>query len=77
MNPENTISGDLKELIIARIDVMPSGYKLSIGNKGTFSKEDLIKHVKEGDSIGREIIETQLEFIRSLTSGEFMKVLNG
>jgi len=69
-------SEEIKELVIARLDIMPSNYKLSIGGKGTFTKEDLIRHVKADDSIGNQIVEMQLHFIKALTSGQFIQTIN-
>ena len=67
---------ELKELIIARIRVMPPNYKLSIGDKGTFTKEELLEHVKSGDETGSQIIGMQMNFIKALTSGRLTEVLN-
>ena len=69
-------SEEIKELVIARLDIMPSNYKLSIGGKGTFNKEDLIKHVKADDPIGNQIVKMQLHFIKALTTGKFIQILN-
>ncbi|MBL7147834.1 MAG: hypothetical protein ISS82_03345 [Nanoarchaeota archaeon] len=65
----NKISEDLKELVIVRLETMPSNRKISIGSYGDFNKEELIKHVKEGDEVGKKIIEVELEFIRTLKEG--------
>ena len=70
------ISEDLKELIIARLEVMPPTYKLSIGNEGTFTTTQLIERVKKGDQIGNEIIRMQLNFIKALTTGKLIETLN-
>lgn len=67
---------EIKELVLARINVMPPNYKLSIGNKGTFTKDQLIEHVKNGDKIGNQIINMQMNFIKALTSGKLIDVLN-
>ena len=77
MSEENKKSvDDIKELVIARLDVMPSNYKLSIGDKGTFDKFELIDYVKEGDSIGQLVVNMQMNFIRALTTGKFIETLN-
>lgn len=70
------LTDEIKELIVARLDVMPANYKLSIGNQGTFTKNDLIKHVQKGDSIGNQIAQIQLNFIRALTTGKLIETLN-
>jgi len=67
---------EIKELVLARIDVMPPNLKLSIGNFGTFTKQELIDHVKEGDEAGKQIVQMQLNFIKALTNGRLIKTLN-
>jgi len=70
------ISEDMIELILERLDVMPSNFKLSIGNDGTFTKEQLKESVKRGDKTGESVIQMELNFIKALTSGELIKTLN-
>jgi hypothetical protein len=41
---------------------------VAIGDS-SFSKNDLISHVKEGDDIGKQMIQMDLEFLRDLVSG--------
>ncbi|MFH1585850.1 MAG: hypothetical protein ABIB79_03720 [archaeon] len=77
MNNKNTkISEEIKELVIERLSVMPSEYKLSIGSDGTFTKDQLIEHVKSEDSIGNQITNIQMNFIKALTTGKFMETIN-
>lgn len=76
MRENEKISEDEKELVIARLEVMPSNYQLSIGGQGTFTKEALIEHVKAGDSTGIQVVQMQFNFIRALTSGKLIETLN-
>jgi len=77
MNEEKkSINEDIKNLVIARLDVMPSNYKLSIGNEGTFTKRELIEHVMAEDNIGNQIVKMQFNFIKALTTGKFIQTLN-
>lgn len=73
---DETISEDVKELVIARLGVMPSNYKLSIGNEGTFTRNELIEQVNAGTKVGREIARMQLNFIKALTTGKLIETLN-
>jgi len=66
----------IKELVLARLGIMPPNYKLSVGNSGTLTKDKLIEHVKQEDETGKQIIGMQLNFIKALTSGKLMKALN-
>jgi hypothetical protein len=67
---------EVKELVLARINVMPPNYKLSVGNQGTFTKEQLIENVGKGNEIGNQIIDMQMNFIKALTSGKLMETIN-
>ena len=67
------ISDAVKELVIARLDVLPSNRKISIGSEGEFTKNELIGHVKDGDSIGKTIVALELEFLRALKDGTLLE----
>lgn len=64
-----------KELVLARLDIMPSNFKLSLGSEGTFNKEKLIEHVKDLDPIGIQVIKMEMNFISALTSGKLTRAL--
>ena len=77
MTQEPKINEEVKKLIIARIDArVPSHIKMSIGGSGSMSKEEMIEHVRKGDEEGRQIIAMHLNFIKAVTSGEFIRELN-
>ena len=65
-NPE--LREQLKQLVLERLNVMPSSLRVAIGDS-SFSMNDLIGHVKEGDDIGKQMIQMDLEFLRDLVSG--------
>ena len=69
------ISDEIKKLVILRLKTMPEHFRISIGDYGTFSKQELIEHVSQGDKVGKEIIGMQLEFLRSFKTGKFMRVI--
>jgi len=73
---DEKISEDVKELVIARLGVMPSTYRLSIGNEGTFTRNQLIEHVMAEDKTGNQIARMQLNFIKALTTGKFIETIN-
>ena len=60
-------SEDIINLVIARLEAIPSNVELSVGNEGSFSIDELIKKVKKQDDIGRKMIEMQLAYLRSLS----------
>ena len=63
------ISDDIKQLVIARLETLPSNKKISIGSSGEFTKEELIERIKKGDEIGEKIIEIEMEFLRAMKEG--------
>lgn len=72
----NEIDSEIKKLILWRIETgVPKHFKLCMGGKGTFSKDELKEHVEKEDEIGRDVIKMQLQFIKALSSGEFTKAL--
>jgi len=77
MSGENMATNEqVKELVIARLDAMPSNYKLSIGSSGTFTIQQLIQSVKADDQVGKQVVAMQLNFIKALTSGKLIETLN-
>lgn len=60
---------EIKQLVIARLDALPSDKKISIGSVGEFTKDELIESVKKGNDVGKKIIEIELEFLRALKIG--------
>lgn len=74
-NREETISNDLKELVIARLDVLPKDKKISIGSSGEFTTDELIMRVRKGDDVGKKIIKLELEFLTALKDGILLEEL--
>ena len=68
----NKISdAEIRRLVVERLRTLPSGKQISIGNQGSFSKDELIKKVELEDKLGKKIIEVELEFLRALKKEEF------
>ena len=66
---EKDIEEQIKKTVIARLEVMASDKKMSIGASGEFSRDELIEKVKLGDPIGKKMIQIELDFLRSLKKG--------
>jgi len=64
-------SKDIKKLVIARLEALPSDKMISIGDLGEFTRDDLIERVDKGDEVGDKITEIQLEYLRLLKEGIF------
>jgi len=63
------ISDEIKELVIARLEAIPSNKKISIGGYGDFTKDQLIEGVRNSSEIGKKITEIELEFLRAMKQG--------
>ena len=75
--PKKKISDkEIRALVIERLKTLPSNIKVSIGNEGSFTKENLIAKVREGDTTGRKIIEVELEYLRALKKGDLFNESN-
>jgi len=72
----NNVKKEIKELVITRIEAqMSPNLRLSIGNQGSLNANEMIEHVKKGDEIGKQIIESHLRFIRAQASGHLLTAL--
>lgn len=69
------INQEMKEVVIMRIESMPSNLKLSIGNNQSLTKEEMIKHVREEDGTGKQIINSHISFMRAIARGDFTKAI--
>ena len=63
---------DIRKLVLARLRMLSSGRKISIGSDGEFSKDELISSVEKNDDIGKKITQIQLEYLQSLKNGIFL-----
>jgi hypothetical protein len=69
------IAEELKKIVLWRLETIPSNFKLSVGNEGSFTKEELKKHIEKEDDIGVLFAKMQLNFMKALASGQFSKTL--
>jgi hypothetical protein len=54
-----------KELVIQRLQTMPSNMRLMLGGEGKLSKEDLIKAVEDETEVGELVVEVYMHGLRS------------
>ncbi len=69
------ISVELKELVIARLLSIPNNVTISVGDEGDFTRAEIIERVKREDTVGREVVRSQLEFLRALSTGRLLDEL--
>jgi len=65
-------SEDIKELMIARLEVTSSEKSFSIGGGPNLTRDELIQHVRKGDEIGQKVTEIELTFLRALKDGTLL-----
>ena len=59
------MNDDELNIVIARLESMPSHIKLSVGEFGSFDKWELIDHVKDEDEVGELIVKIYMDNLRS------------
>lgn len=69
---EKEMSEEVKKLVIARLNVLPEGKKISLGSHGDFTKSELIERVERGDEVGQKITEIELTYLRALKDGTLL-----
>lgn len=69
-SPKFDVEEELKQLVIQRLKATSDELNIVIGNEGNFTREELIRRVESGDKIGKEIIESEIEFLKALTEGK-------
>ncbi|MFH1170390.1 MAG: hypothetical protein V1704_02430 [Candidatus Vogelbacteria bacterium] len=66
-----TTEKEIIDLVVARLQNLPSDKEISIGSTGEFTKDKLIEHVKEDDEIGKKMVAMEMDFLRSMKDGIF------
>ncbi|MFH1246395.1 MAG: hypothetical protein V1489_01285 [Candidatus Liptonbacteria bacterium] len=75
-NTPMEVSEELKQLVIARLDMIPNHVRVSVGSEGDFTRAELIARVQSEDSVGREVMRSQLEFLRAMSGGRLLDEVN-
>lgn len=63
---------EIRRLVIERLKTLPSGKQISIGGEGSFTRDELIERVQSGDTVGKKMVEIELEFLRAMKAGVFL-----
>lgn len=79
MATENNKIAELeRKIIIARLEVADEELCFSSGgNSQTFSRDQLIQHIKDNDAVGKEFVKTEMEFLRAMGNGDLLNTLIG
>lgn len=66
INEEKVLAdADVRKLVLARLSVLSRDTVISLGSAGSFSRDELLHKVEQGDAIGEKLAEIQLEWLRS------------
>ncbi len=57
-----------KQLVLVRFKTLNQESKLLLGNEGELSVRDLVKHIEQGDELGKQIVRVQINLLKSLAS---------
>lgn len=63
------LAQEIKKLILARLATMPDYIQVNLGSFGQLGKDELIEHVKKGDTLGKKFIDVQMKYLRALKEG--------
>jgi len=63
------IEDDIKKIVIARLETLSPNKKISIGNSGEFTRDQLIDSVKKENEVGLKLIQIEIEFLKSFKKG--------
>ena len=59
---------EVRRLVLARLSVLSSDTMISLGSEGSFTRDELVKRVENGDAIGEKLAEIQMEWLRAFKS---------
>ena len=62
-------SNEIKNLVIARLETLPSDAVVSLGSNGEFTKDQIIESIRSGDENGQKMIEIEMTFLQGLKDG--------
>lgn len=68
MSSNKQIQEDIRELVLARIMAASDDLRIAIGST-EYTKKEMIENVKEGNEIGKEIMDIQMEYLRDMAKG--------
>lgn len=59
-----------KQLALARLNTLSDNIKIHVGSTQTYSKKDIITHIRKETKIGQEMVNIQIEFLKDLAHGK-------
>jgi len=62
-------NNEIKNLVITRLETLPSDAVVSLGSNSEFTKDQIIESVRNGDENGKKMIEIEMTFLQGLKDG--------
>jgi len=65
-----------QELVLARMEVLSPDLVFSSGGSGaTYTRDEMMQHVRDKDEAGSEFVKIEMDFLRAIKSGDLIKRL--
>ena len=64
----NGYGDEVKRIVLKRLQAIPPNVTFSVGERGRFTRDQLISEIERGTSVGKAAVEMQLNFIRKMTT---------
>jgi hypothetical protein len=79
MNNQSSILQQQVDIVLAQLKAASPTLNFYVGDengqKKIFTKKEMIEHVTSLDAIGKQFVQTQVDFMKALQNGDFQKVL--
>ena len=76
-NKNKTIEDKEKEIVIARLEALIPEMSFASGDDfQSFTRDEIINEINKNSQIGKNFIETEMNFLRALKDGSLIKKLN-
>ncbi|MBU1000078.1 hypothetical protein KKE78_01610 [Patescibacteria group bacterium] len=72
-NSEEKQEEYFRELVSARIEALSDDLEVFFGDQN-YTREELVKNIREGTELGKEIIESQLMLLRDMAEGKIYEI---
>ncbi|MEK9153627.1 MAG: hypothetical protein AAB723_03450 [Patescibacteria group bacterium] len=74
-NKSNILSDEeVRNLVMARLSVLSQDTMISLGEEGSFTRDEMLERIKEGDEVGEKLAEIQLEWLRSFKNNSSYEI---
>lgn len=65
----------IRELVVARLEVLPPNIIFATIPGGSWTRDEMIEHVRKGDKVGEGFVRVEMEWLRSLKDSSLYDLL--